>query len=121
MLKIENTEFGEVTVNGQSYDHDIVVFSDQIIERKKWITKDKHGTSHKFTRDEMKEYIESAHGQKMDKVVIGTGQYGKLGLLPEAEEYLEEKSIEYEMKKTSDLVGEEIDEEKNLVIIHVTC
>ncbi len=121
MLKIENTEFGEVTVNGQNYDHDIVVFPDQIIERKKWITKDKHGTSHKFTRDEMREYVEKVAIQKIDKVVIGTGQYGKLSLLPETEEYLEEKSIEYELKETSDLVGEKIDEERNLIIIHVTC
>ncbi|MFW6064487.1 MAG: MTH938/NDUFAF3 family protein [Candidatus Natronoplasma sp.] len=121
MLNIEDTEFGKVTVNGQTYDHDIVVLSNNIIKRKKWITKEKHGTSHKFTRDEMGEYMETVTSQKIDRVVIGTGQYGKLSLLPETEEYLEEKDIEYELKKTSDLVDEEIDEERSLVIIHVTC
>jgi len=121
MLKIEDTDFGEVTVNGQDYEHDIVVFPDNIIKRKKWITKDKHGTSHKFTRDEMKEYVETATNQNIDKVLIGTGQYGKLSLLPETEKYLDERGIEYKLKNTSDLVGEEIDEDKNLVIIHVTC
>jgi len=121
MLKIENTDFGEVTVDGQTFDHDVVIFSNKIIERKKWITKEKYGTSHKFTKDEMEEYVETMRPESIDKIVVGTGQYGKLSLLPETEKYLEEKDIEYELKKTSDLVGEQIDEKKNLVILHVTC
>ncbi|MBS3781999.1 MAG: hypothetical protein KGY66_06490 [Candidatus Thermoplasmatota archaeon] len=121
MLKIENTDFGEITVNGQTYDHDIVVFQNKIIERKKWITKEKHGTSHKFTRDEMEEYIKNEAAQKIDKVVVGTGQYEKLNLLPETKKYLEKKDIESELKKTSDLVGEQIGEERAMLIIHVTC
>lgn len=121
MLKIENTEFGEVTLNGEKYDSDIVAFSNKVIERKKWITKEKHGTSHKFTRDEMEEYIEEVDDEAVDKVVVGTGQYGKLGLLPETREYLEQKDISYKEKNTPDLVGRDIDESETIVIIHVTC
>lgn len=121
MLKVEETSFGEVTVNGQTYGHDIVIFPDRIIERKKWITKDEHGTSHKFTREEMREYIETIGVRSVDKVLVGTGQYGKLSLLPEAREYLEEKSVDYQEKKTTELVGEQIDEERTMLIIHVTC
>ncbi len=121
MLKIEKTEFGEVTVNGQSYDYDIVIFPNKIIKRKKWITKEKHGTSHKFTRDEMKEYAEITTPESIDKIVVGTGQYGKLYLLPETKNYLKGKNIEFELKKTRDLVGEKIDEKRKLVILHVTC
>lgn len=121
MLKIEDTDFEEITVNGQTYDHDIVIFPEKIIQRKKWITKDEHGTSHKFTRGEMKEYIEREGSEDIDEVIVGTGQYGKLDLLPETKRYLEEKDIEYELDETSDLVGERIDEQKTIVILHVTC
>ncbi|MFP4000612.1 MAG: MTH938/NDUFAF3 family protein [Thermoplasmata archaeon] len=121
MLKIEGTEFGEVTVNGEKYDHDIVAFPNEVIERKKWITKDKHGTSHRFTRDEMEEYIEGAGHEAIDEVIVGTGQYGKLGLLPETREYLEQKDISYKEKKTPELVGRDIDESETMTIIHVTC
>ncbi len=120
MLKIDDTDFGEVTVNGQTFDHDIVIFPNEIIERKKWITKDKHGTSHKFTRDEMVEYLDQAD-RSIDEVIVGKGQYGKLGLLPETKTYLEEKDIDFEEKKTKYLVGENIDEGSTLVILHVTC
>lgn len=121
MLKIEDTDFGEITVNGETYDHDIVVFPNKIIERKKWITKDKHGTSHKFTRDEIKEYIDEVGDEAIDEVIVGTGQYGKLSLLPETREYLEQRNISYKEEKTPDLVGRHIDRSKTMVIIHVTC
>ncbi len=121
MLKIEASSFGEVTLNGQKYDHDVVILPDKMIKRKKWITKNQHGTSHKFTREEMEEYVEMESDKLIDEVIIGTGQYGKLDLLPETRKYLEEKGIKYELKKTGDLVGKQIYEEKTMVIIHVTC
>ncbi len=121
MLKIEDSDFGEVTVDGETYQHDIVIFPDRTIKRKKWITKEKHGTSHKFTREEMQEYFDTIGDKTIDKVVVGSGQYGKLSLLSETERYLEEKDVDHELKKTGDLTGERIEEEKILVILHVTC
>ncbi|MEF8832247.1 MAG: MTH938/NDUFAF3 family protein [Candidatus Thermoplasmatota archaeon] len=123
MLKIEETDFGEITLNGETYDHDIVIFPNEIIERKKWITKEKHGTSHKFTRDEMEEYLNEVDKSNIDRVVIGTGQYGKLGLLSESKEHLDQHDIEYSERKTSDLVGQIEDHFRNrtVFIIHVTC
>lgn len=121
MLKINDTEFGEITINGKNYDHDIVIFPNKIIRRKKRISKNKHGTSHKFTREEIKEYLDQVDARSIKEVIVGTGQYGKLGLLPETKNYLEEKDIDFEEKKTEYLVGENIDEGSKLVIIHVTC
>ncbi len=120
---IESTSFGQVIVNGDTYDHDIVIFPDEIIKRKKWITKDQHGTSHKFTKEEMKEYLNDVDKSNIDRVVIGTGQYGELALLPETKEYLKEHDVEFTERKTSDLVGQTNDypRERTVFIIHVTC
>lgn len=120
---IDDTSFSKIIVEGKSYDHDIVIFPDKIIRRKKEITKEKHGTSHKFTREEMEEYLNEIDPRDIEQIVIGMGQYGKLGLLPETKEYLEKHDIEYTKQKTPDLVGEGEDypRDRTVFIIHVTC
>ncbi len=120
---IEDTSFGEVVIDGQTYEHDVVIFPGKIIQRKKWITKDQHGTSHKFTKEEMKEYIDQVDKQKIKRVVMGTGQYGELHLLQETQEYLRDQGIEFIERKTPALVDKSGDHRRNhaLFIIHVTC
>lgn len=124
-MKIEDTSFGEIIVDGEKYDHDIVITPNQIERRKKWITKNKHGTSHKFTREEMEEYLENLEVEDIEIAVIGTGQYGKLGLLKETEELLEEKEIEAIERKTPEAIeffnDNEKPRERKLGIFHVTC
>lgn len=124
-MDIEDTSFGEITVEGEKYDHDIVVTPDEIQERKKWITKNKHETSHKFTREEMREYLENVDTEKVEILIMGTGQYGKLSLLKETKKFLKEKGIEAIELKTPEAI-ELFNEsnrprEKKLGIFHVTC
>lgn len=127
MVNIEETSFGWIRINGKRYDHDVVVYEDgekqDIIKRKKRITKRKHGTSHKFTREEMETYIGSIDTDDIDKIIVGTGQYGKLGLLPETKELLDELNIEYIEKKTPQLVelSKQLEQKGKIYIIHLTC
>lgn len=124
-MKIEDTSFGEIIVDGEKYDHDIVITPSQIERRKKWITKNKHGTSHKFTREEMEEYLGNLEVEDIEIAVIGTGQYGKLGLLKETRELLEEKGIETVERKTPEAIEffneNKKPRERKLGIFHVTC
>ncbi|KXA98983.1 hypothetical protein AKJ41_06220, partial [candidate division MSBL1 archaeon SCGC-AAA259O05] len=71
-MNIESTEFGSITIDGEKLDHDIVIYPDKIEKRKKWITKEKHGTSHKFTREEMEEYLNQVDTEKLRVILIGT-------------------------------------------------
>ncbi len=124
-MNIEASEFGSIVINGKTFDHDVVIFPDKIEERKKWITKDKHGTSHKFTKEEMEEYLQKANTDKIKTLIVGTGQYGKLGLLPETRELLEELGIEVKELETPEAVKYFIDigesREEKLGIFHITC
>ncbi|KXA90858.1 hypothetical protein AKJ57_03345 [candidate division MSBL1 archaeon SCGC-AAA259A05] len=124
-MNIESTEFGSITIDGEKLDHDIVIYPDKIGERKKWITKEKHGTSHKFTREEMEEYLNQVDTEKLRVILIGTGQYGKLGLLDETKRLLEDMGIKSIELKTSEAVErfEKMEEsrEEKLGIFHVTC
>lgn len=121
---IDETSFGIVKVDGETYDHDIVILSKKIIRRKKEITKQQYGTSHKFSKEEMKAYLDMVNKEEIDYIVFGTGQYGKLTLLPETVQLLEENNIEYIDIKTPDLVKMENDfgpRERLIIIIHTTC
>lgn len=118
---IEDTSFGKVKVEGETYNHDLVIYPDKIIKRKKEISKSQHGTSHNFTKEEMKEYIENFDHSDIKQVIVGTGQYGKLALLPETEKYLEVNGYSYKQLRTPDLEDKYLDRRNSLVIVHVTC
>ncbi len=124
-MYIEDTSFGEIIVDGEKYDHDIVISPSQIERRKKWITKNKHVTSHTLTREEMEEYLKNIEVDRVEIAIIGTGQYGKLGLLEDTRELLEEKEIEPVERKTPEAAKRfnesEKPREKKLGIFHVTC
>ena len=86
--RIDGTEFGSITVDGETFDHDIVIRLDGRIEkRKKKLSKRQFGTSHTVSLDEAKHIFNEGARQ----VVIGTGQYGQVTLSDEAEAYFEKK------------------------------
>lgn len=123
-MMIEDTTFGRIKVLGEEYDHDIVILPDKIIKRKKEITKNKHGTSHKLTKEEVKDYLKMCDIDKIKKMIIGTGQYDKLHPLPETQEYLKENNIEFFEIRTDEMVGklkEFGDRDEMVVLFHVTC
>lgn len=124
-LNIESPDFGSIKIDGVEYDHDVVVFPTRIEKRKKWITKNKHGTSHKFTREEMKEYLREIDTDRMKVVVVGTGHYGKLHLLKETEELLKEKDIKAIRARTPEAARIFIQRDEPLNqkfgIFHITC
>ena len=124
-LKIENTEFGSIEIDGKKYDHDVVVLPDRIVRREKQISKDKHGTSHKFSREEMEKYLEEMDAETIEGVIIGTGQYGRLGLLHETKDLLNSKKVKFVELKTPDAIERfnigEKSGEKKIGIFHVTC
>jgi hypothetical protein len=54
-LKIESTEFGSITIEGKTYQFDVVIRSSgEVIKRKKKLSKMHYGTSHKISKDEAK-------------------------------------------------------------------
>lgn len=121
---IESTSFGRLKLLGKDYDHDIVILPDEIIRRRKEITKSKHGTSHKLTKEEVKTYMNKCEVDKIKKMIIGTGQNGKLHPLPETQKYLKENDIEFFEIRTDKMVGklEEFgDRDEMVALIHVTC
>ncbi|AEK73785.1 hypothetical protein GQS_09455 [Thermococcus sp. 4557] len=118
-MRVEFPEFGRIVVDGKVYDHDIVIYpSGKIGERKKWLSKNKHGTSHKLDPDELREYL----SEDFDVLLVGTGAWGRLSLLPESRELVANKEvIERPTGDAVELFNGLWGKRKVLAIFHITC
>jgi hypothetical protein len=116
---IQGTVFGSITVDGEVYEHDVVIrLSGKVKKRKKKLSKQKYGTSHTVSLDEAKHILDE--GAK--HLIVGTGQYGTLKLSDEAEKYFRKKGCSIELLPTPQAV--EIwnkAEGKTIGMFHTTC
>jgi len=116
---IEKTSFGSITIDGKTYEHDVLIrLSTAITKRKKKLSKRIYGTSHVLSLDEAKHIYEK--GCKV--IIIGTGQHGALRLSPEAEAYFKKKECEVILQGTpTALQTFNQTEGRRIGVFHVTC
>jgi len=116
---IQETEFGSITIDGEAYEHDVVIrLSGKVKKRKKKLSKQKYGSSHTVSLDEAKHILDE--GAK--HLIIGTGQSGALKLSDEAEKYFKRKGCSVELLPTPQAV--ELwnkAKDKTIGMFHVTC
>ena len=88
-MEIENTTFGTITIDGKTYEHDVLIrLSGEVVKRKKKLSKKYYGTSHVLSKEEAKFVFERGCNQ----LIVGSGQMGNVRLSPEAEAYFEKKA-----------------------------
>lgn len=116
---IDKTKFGSITVNGEKYEHDILIRLDGKVEkRKKKLSKEVFGTSHIISLAEAKYVYEEG----ATRLVIGSGQTGMVKLSDEADEFLKEKQCQVELLPTPEAI-QYWNSLKNPAIglFHITC
>ncbi len=114
------TTFGSITIQGNRYEHDIIIRMDgRILKRKKKLSKRIFGTSHIISIDEAKYIFEK--GAK--HLIIGSGQYGQVTLSEEAEKYFKKKECVVKIYTTPEALKQWNMQEKGAVIalFHLTC
>ena len=63
-MEIENATFGTITIDGKTYEHDVVIrLSGEVVKRKKKLSKKYYGTSHMLSKDEAKFVFEKGCNQ----------------------------------------------------------
>jgi hypothetical protein len=119
MKVINGTSFGSITVDGDRYDHDIIItLRGKVIKRLKTLSKTVYGTSHTISLPEMKYvYQEGAEG-----IIIGSGQYGVAKLSNEAVQFLKDNKCKVILKSTPEAVEEWNSTNGSWIgLFHITC
>jgi hypothetical protein len=116
---IDGTKFGSITVDGETYDHDIVIrMSGNVKKRKKKLSKQQYGSSHTVSLAE----AEHIYDDGAEQVIVGTGQHGVLKLSDEAEAFFQDHGCSVQAAPTPDAVKAwNKAEGKTIAMFHVTC
>ena len=89
-MEIEGTSFGAITIDGKTYEHDVVVrLSGEVVKRRKKLSKKDFGTSHMLSKDEAKFVFEKG----CEQLIVGSGQMGNVQLSPEADAFLQKRDV----------------------------
>jgi hypothetical protein len=117
--KTEKTSFGQITIDGHTYQHDVLIrLEGDITKRKKKLSKQVYGTSHTISLDEARYIFQEGAA----KLIIGTGQYGLVNLSEEAANFFKEKGLRVVLEPTPKAIKlwNQTDE-KMIGLYHVTC
>jgi len=116
---IDKTEFGSITIEGREYDYDVLIrLSGEIRKRKKKLSKAVYGTSHIISIDEAK-FI---HEEKVETIIIGSGQDDTVRLSDEAKEYFHKKKCKVRLLPTPEAIERWNKAKGHTVgLFHVTC
>src|ERR1700674_3470475 len=118
-MEIERTTFGTITIDGKTYEHDVIIrLSGEVAKRKKKLSKRLYGTSHVMSKDEAKFVFEKGCRQ----LILGSGQEGNVRLSPEAEAYFAKKDCEVVIQPTPQAIRNfNKGHGKKIGLFHVTC
>lgn len=118
-MRIDRTAFGEITIDGKTYDHDVIIrLSCEILKRKKKLSKQQYGTSHIVSEDEAKFVFEKG----CSHLILGSGQEGNVRLSPEAKAFFAEMKCQIIIEPTPQAIRTfNKMHGKKIGLFHVTC
>ena len=116
---IDSTRFGSITIEGKNIRHDVVIWLDGDVEkRKKKLSKALYGTSHVISLDEAKHVYQDG----TEHLVIGSGQSGLVTLSEEAVAYFADNACRVELLPTAKAIEVWNDATGAVIgLFHVTC
>jgi hypothetical protein len=117
--EIEGTTFGTITIDGTTYEHDVIIrLSGDVVKRHKKLSKKYYGTSHVLSKDEAKFIFEEG----CEQLILGSGQMGNVHLSPEAEAYFAKKGCKVLVQPTPEAIHAfNGSHTKKIGLFHVTC
>jgi hypothetical protein len=118
-MKIDGTEFGSITIDGEAYPHDVLIrASGEIRKRKKKLSKKYYGTSHIVSLEE----AEFIYEKGSELLIVGTGQDGNLRLSPEAAAFFDQKGCQVLAEPTPHAIATfNRTKGHKTALFHVTC
>jgi len=116
---IKETHFGSINIAGHQYDHDVFIQLDgQIKKRKKKLSKEIYGTSHKVSLAEARFLFDEGS----QEFIIGNGQQGRLFLSDEAQSFFTDKGCAVKLLATPEAIAAWNNARGHVIgMFHVTC
>jgi hypothetical protein len=116
-MQIEAFSFGQITIDGTTYDYDVVIDHGQITRRKKKPSKKfRSGSGHTPLSAEEK------IPWKCRRLVIGTGAHGNLPVLDDVKREAARRDVELVILPTAEAIGALRGQATHTnAILHVTC
>lgn len=116
---INQTTFGSITIEKDTFEHDVIIrLNGQVKKRKKKLSKAIYGTSHILSLAEAKHVYEKG----VQRLIIGTGQYGNVKLSEEAADYFKRQQCQVDLLPTPEAIQVWNEAEGRVIsVFHVTC
>jgi hypothetical protein len=113
MPTLEGYSFGRLTVDGTEETRDLIVLPDRVV--RDWWRKD----GHSLVLDDLADVLD----ELPERLVLGTGAYGRLEPDPQAIERLRARGIEVEALPTAEAVERyaQLDPRRTAAALHLTC
>ena len=111
---VESYQFGEIAIDGQTYDNDVIILPDGV--RPEW-WRDK---GHVLQPQDLDTVMDA----RPEVLIVGQGAYGRMRVTRETRESLDDANIELIAAKTADAVNtynEMRQERKVAAALHLTC
>ena len=116
--RIDRTEFGSITIDGEVFDHDVIIRLGGRVKKRKKLSKAVYGTSHTISLAE----AEHLYQEGVERLLIGAGQEGRVGLSEEAATYFGRKRCQVELLSTPEVISVWNQAEGAVIgLLHVTC
>jgi hypothetical protein len=118
-MNIDGATFGSITIDGKTYDHDVLIrLSEKVEKRKKKLSKCIYGTSHTVSAGEAKFVIEKGCKQ----LIFGTGHDAMASLSREAAAFLNKRGCKVIAEPTPRAIRIFNKSKKAKIgLFHVTC
>ena len=116
-MKIEAFSFGEIRIDGVTYEHDVIIDRGKISERKK-----KRSKPFRRAFGHTPISLEEKIPWKCKRLVIGTGAYASLPIMKEVEREADERGVKLVVVPTAEAI-DQLNESKRRTnaILHITC
>jgi hypothetical protein len=117
--RIDETQFGSVTIDGKVFEHDVLIRLDGKVEkRKKKLSKAVYGTSHTISLAEARH----VHQKGAVRLLIGAGQQHRVRLSEEAAAHFKRRRCRVELLPTPEMIPVWNQAEGAVIgLVHVTC
>ena len=113
MPEIEGYGFGRVTIDGREETRDVIVLPERVVRG--WWRKEGHGL--------VFEDLEEVLDELPERLLVGTGAYGRMRPDPGTLEMLRARGVEVEVLPTAQAVERysRLDSRKTAAALHLTC